>query len=446
MRSYSALALNTFKVDVTPPVGDYLCGGLHDTSLGIETPIYLRGVVLASEGMRCVLAAVDYCYLAGRSHQRLLEALAAGAGVLPQQATVHSLHLHDVPLIDEEAHALVEAYCPGLCLHNEEYFTDVLARTREAVRDAVAAPAIPVGGVAFSQHAVRKFAGTRRVLDEHGRCRIRFSVCRDPDIRAQPEGRIDPMLDQIVFYNASGRPVVCMSFYASHPQVSDGRRVVSGDTAGLALELFEKTNPDVFPLYFTGCGGDVTAGKYTTPNRPRNRLVFGLRLFDAMQAAFEKARPRPLSSMAWHERTVDVPVRHIQEDEDQLIRAIRDEEYRPAKYLAATKLVRLRQHPETYPFRLARLTLNDVHMLFMPAEMCVDYQLHAKARCVGPLAVAAYGDCFLKYVATDEAFDQGGYEVDPRWTEVERGIQPILEDTIEQLLRTDCPDSKGGDG
>lgn len=429
-----ALVLHPFKVDVTPPVGGYLCGGLHDRSLSIETPIYLRGLVLSSGSTRYVVAAIDYCYLCGRSYQRLLEVLAEGACTPVENVTVHANHLHDAPLIDEEPHRLVEEYCPEFPFHDEAYFSRVLTDARAGIAQSLQTVGVTATGIAFSSKPVERFASTRRVLDADNRCHVRYSICSDPAIREHPEGLIDPMLDQVVFFAEDRKPLVCLCFYASHPQVSDGRRTVSSDTIGVALDLFEKSNPGVFPVYFTGCGGDVTAGKYTTLNKHYNRLVFGLRLFDSMQAAFEVARPQPLAPLRWVDCTDDAPLRPRQDREADLIQTIQTQAYRPARYLAAMKLARVCAGVVTYPFRMTRLSFGDFGMLFLPAEMCVPYQLHAKAVWRGRLAVAAYGDCFLKYVATDEAFGQGGYEVEPDWTEVQPGIEGWVKKRMAKVL------------
>jgi hypothetical protein len=190
----------------------------------------------------------------------------------------------------------------------------------------------------------------------------------------------------------------------------------------------------VFHLHFDGCGGDVTAGKYSTANRKRNRLVLGVRLFDAMEEAFRKARPAPCGNVHWSTEFFDVPLAPVDGDEAHFADILRNDDWRSNKYMAATKLLRLREGLDRYPYRMTRLGLGDTGLLFLPAEMCVEYQLYAKRRWSGPLAVAAYGDCFLKYIATDAAFDQGGYEIDPKWTEVGKGIEPILKARMDALL------------
>jgi hypothetical protein len=428
-------SLHTFKIEVTPPVGGYLCGGEEMPTVGVETPLYLRGLIISTNGTRYVLACVDFCYLSGKSQRRFEEAIAAGAGVPTSQITLHSTHVHCAPLIDEELHAIIERYAPEVRFHDETYFLSVLDKSREAIRAVLAGPATPIGAVGYSNHPVHQFASTRRVIDDNNKCHTRFSVCADMAVRDKPEGFIDPLLDQIVFYDRDRHPVACMSSYACHPQVSAGRRLVSSETVGIALDLFEKTNPGVFPIYFTGCAGDVTAGKYTTANLDRNRLVFGVRLYDAVQAAFDKSRPKTLTTFGWADNTFDLPLREIDESEEQLIAIIRDPSVSPLyKYPPAMKLGQIGSDPATYPFRMTRVRLGHVSALFLPAELCVDYQIFAKQSCKGPLVVAAYGDSHLVYLATDEAFDQGGYEVNPDWTRVDKGIEPIIKSQITRFI------------
>jgi hypothetical protein len=350
--------------------------------------------------------------------------------------TVHSNHLHDAPLIYEEVHEQFADSVPGV--HNEAYFSSVLNNTHKAIASALAGDGVEIGGIRFGSATVRNFASTRRVLDDKDRCSVRWSVLDDDStqhLKRAPEGKIDPVLDQIVLYNTDQRPCVAISSYASHPQVSDGRLTWSSDTIGVARELFEKCNPEVMTLHFTGCGGDVTAGKYSSSNRHRNRLVFGVRLYDAMQEAFDSARPEPLRCIGWVNRQFDMPLREEEYGEQHFRQILDDPEKRTVdKYLASLKYFKLRNNITHYPFRLSRLQLNDNNVLFLPAELSVEYQLYAKLKSTSHLVAIAYGDCFLNYVATDEAFQQGGYEVQPEWTEVRPGCEGLIKRAIDEIL------------
>src|SRR5207248_905213 len=122
------------RLDVTPTIGDYVCGGLYGRSVGAETLLELRGVLLDAGEQRCAIVAVDYCYLCGRSHRRMVEAVARAADLPVSRVAVHANHVHDAPLINEEAHNTYAESVPGI--HNERYFADVLAGLETAINQA----------------------------------------------------------------------------------------------------------------------------------------------------------------------------------------------------------------------------------------------------------------------------------------------------------------------
>jgi hypothetical protein len=428
------IILRTFTVDVTPPIGGFLCGGFHPQSVGFESQLFLRGAILSDQRQTVVLATINYTYLSGRSQQRLIDAIARGVGVPASHVALHSDHVHAAPLIDEEPHAIV-AKESKVQLHDESYFRDVLWLAERNAKIAAESNGMRIGGVGFSEQRVEQFASARRVLDA-GQCKIRWSVCRDEKVRNAPEGQIDPILSQVVFFDESRKPVAQMSFYASHPQVSDGRLLISADTVGIATDLFQAKHPGVFPMYFSGCAGDVTAGKYTTLDLARNRHVFGVRLYDGILGAFEKAQPMPVDSIGWADESFELPLAPISDNAEHYLSRIRNPNVPDReKYQAAMRADRLLRNVNTYPFRLNRLRLGDFDVLFLPSELVLEYQLFAKKQARGKLAVAAYGDSFLKYVATDEMFAQGGYEVAPNWTEVQQGIEQPIKKSIQDILK-----------
>jgi hypothetical protein len=174
----SAITLRTFEIDVTPPVGSYLCGGFHPPAVGYESPLFLRGAILSDGRTSVVLAAVDYVYLVARSQQRLIDAIAQGADVPPTHVAVHSNHVHAAPLIDEEHHEVV-ARETGVQLHDEPYFSSVLSRAEHAAAQAARGPGISICSVAVGEQRVEQFASTRSVIDAADQCHIRWSVCRN---------------------------------------------------------------------------------------------------------------------------------------------------------------------------------------------------------------------------------------------------------------------------
>ena len=58
--------------------------------------------------------------------------------------------------------------------------------------------------------------------------------------------------------------MLAWSCYAVHPMSYYGRGGVSADFPGMARARRQSDDPGVFQIYFTGCAGDTTAGKYNT--------------------------------------------------------------------------------------------------------------------------------------------------------------------------------------
>ena len=72
-----------------------------------------------------------------------------------------------------------------------------------------------------------------------------------------------------------------MSYYG------DGR--VSADFCGLARRKRQADDKDVFQVYFNGCAGNVTAGKYNDGS-PENRPVLRDRVYAGMVGAWKATR------------------------------------------------------------------------------------------------------------------------------------------------------------
>ena len=85
------------------------------------------------------------------------------------------------------------------------------------------------------------------------------------------------------------------------------------------------------------------------------------------------------------------------------------------------------------PLAVSGLQIGRVHILDLPGECLVDYQLFAQRAAPGDfVAVAAYTDLGPGYICTDKAFEQGGYE--PTDTAVGPGSEPLLKAAIVKLL------------
>jgi hypothetical protein len=297
------------------------------------------------------------------------------------------------------------------------------------VRQSLADPR-PITHVAGSQGRVEQVAANRRVSrDADGRIlAMRGSSCHDEKLRALPEGRIDPWLKTVAFYEHDCQ-LAALHYYATHPMsyYADGR--VSSDFVGLARKQLQHQQPDCLQVYFTGCAGNVAAGKYNDGS-PEVRPVLVQRMVDGMLAAQRDLSPVAVGPVAW--RTAEIlPPPRASLDAAALQAAI-DQRGAPVvnRSRPAFMLSWLRRLEKQVPIVLSCLHAGDVRLLHLPGECFVDYQLRAQQAAPGCfVATAAYGDGGTWYVPTEEEYPNGGYEVSVAFSD------PPIDNQLTEAMR-----------
>ncbi len=264
------LRIATFRAEVTPPIGSPLCAGMVAPARRIADPLLAIGAIILGDDAPIVICAVDWCEVNDDAHAAWRDELARALDTLPERVALHTVHQHNAPIVDLEAQRLLEGAAGLSPLMDVEHFRACVAGTAEAARKA-RVQTRPVSGVALGKAIVREVASARRILGDDGKVRLtRWSSAPEPELRAEPEGTIDPELRTIAFLDDDG-PVVCLHFYATHPMSYYGDGVVTADFAGLARERRRGETPGCEHIYLNGCGGDITAGKYNE-GTPESRV------------------------------------------------------------------------------------------------------------------------------------------------------------------------------
>lgn len=429
----TGVKLVRFDLDATPPVGSMMA---YDAVRRVdELGLRCRGIVLLSAGKPVVLCAVDWIGIANESHDRFRSTLAEAAGTTADRVAVHSLHQHDAPRSDFSAEQLLHhAGVSDLGSFESSFQRDVLHRLELAVQAAMPS-ARPVTHAGFGTAVVEKVASNRRLLGPDGKVKAtRYTTCRDPALRAEPEGTIDPELNCLVFYDGD-EPLASLTYYACHPQSYYRTGIPSPDFPGIARIVRGQDVPETLHVHFNGAGGNLGAGKYNDGNK-ENRMTLALRVADAMKRAFESAERFPIQSDSIRWNTVPVavpPAPHlVQEERQKALHANKPADSRSA----AADLAWLNRCLAGHKIDVACLTVGDVRVLHLPGELFVEYQLAAKKmRDDLRVTMAAYGDYGPGYIGTEIAYGQGGYETSARASRVDKSTEGILLSAIESLLK-----------
>ena len=426
------LHLASFRCDVTPPIGHALCGGWIKPVVAVDDPLEAIGVVLLGAGAPIVLCTVDWTGLLNRAHLAWRTAIAEAAGTTPDRVAVQCVHQHNAPMVCPAADAIVarQPDLPRNC--DPEFFSRCLDAVRAAVTAALPR-ARPVTHLATGQARIAAVASNRRMdRDATGRVgKMRGSKSVDPILVAMPEGQIDPFLRTVAFYDRDQKIAAC-HYYATHPMSYYGDGRVTSDFCGLARKLRQRDEPACAHLYFTGCAGNIAAGKYND-GTPAARVRLTERIYRGIVAADATLRPEPLAKISW--RTTEIflqPNLALGTDALNALVGPRTDALAP-RIIPSFKLALIARCARREPFLLSALHLDDTALLHLPAEQFIDIQLYAQSLRPGrTVAVAGYGDGGPWYLPPRGEFPFGGYEVDYAFAAPES--EDLLRAAVATLL------------
>ena len=428
----STFRLSTFSAEVTPPLKHPLMGGGIAPAAKIDDPLFVLGVVLHGGDKPLLLAAVDWCELRNDAYDRWREILATGAATTPERVLLSCVHQHDTPIADLEAQRLLDrakaqgAIC-DLAFH-EKAVQAVGKAVREGVKTSRSITHVGIGAA-----KVEKVASNRRVLLDDGKVSFgRMSATRDEKLRDRPEGTVDPFLKTLSFWDGE-EPVAALSCYATHPMSFYGRGGVSSDFVGLARKRRQADDAKIFQLYFSGCSGNITAGKYNDGNAD-NRPVLAERIYQAMVAAWKNTKRHPLKQLSF----TSTPVRLEPRDTPGFTVADLTKKLADPKpfnqCLAALGLSWRKRADAGHKLVIPVLDLGAAQWVLMPGESYVEYQLLAQQlRPDSFVVVSGYGECATGYVPTEKAVEEGDSNLHD-WCWVAPGAEKALTAALGKAL------------
>ena len=406
--STGGLRVTTFRCDITPPLGQPLAGG--EALRTVEQPLLAKGIVIEAAAERYVFCAWIGVFFATTP-------IAGCVRRSPRQPapTAHvalqCVHQHTAPMVDfdpQDVPAGKGATQPRL---DPRAFEPIEERLAAAVKRSLD-KFEPFDCIGAGQAKVDRVASSRRIKDATGKIPVRWSLCKDLAVRALPEGTIDPYLKTITLARGE-QPLVRLHYYATHPQTlyHDGR--ATSDMPGDAREELERKE-GVFQIYFTGCAGDITLGKYNDGSKKCRAELAG-RLLAGMEAAIAASHFVPAKAILWRNYPLSLPWKTTAGSSEKNIR-------RP-------------------PIELSSLQIGHIHIVHLPGEPMVCFQLFAQGLRPGEfVAVAGYGDGGTGYLCPEIAFREGGYE--PRSSEVMPESEGLLKKGIAALLGVEGNNSK----
>jgi hypothetical protein len=423
----SRLRLATFRCDVTPALGEPLIWVTPVSK--VEDPLWAKGVVLDDGRARYVLCAVDWCGIGGAAYDLFRDRIAAAAGIGAGNVALQSVHQHTAPYVDGDGYRLLSSFGIPALRMSDDSIRGLSDRIASSVAEACTR-LIPFDRAGAGSARVERVASERRIIQD-GKLITRFSTGGSkPELAALPEGPIDPFL-RTVTLAVGERPLVRLHYYTTHPQTfcCDGR--VSGDFVGAAREALEKEE-GVFQIYFTGCAGNVTVGKYNDTS-DEARASLARRLGHGMREAIAATRFSPAIELQWRVEELRLPPKPAGEGSasDLNARLARREFKTPEDAYRAAISVAFWQRSRPLP--ASALEISEIRIIHLPGEPMLEFQNYARLAARGEfVAISGYGDMSPGYLCTDRAFDEGGYE--PGASNAGPGTEERVKMLIRKLL------------
>jgi hypothetical protein len=420
--------ITPFTIDITPPVGHPIAFGINEK---VDSNIYIRGIVLDDNNKRIVIAAADVIYFLFSAHNVMVKNIADAAGTNIENIFLTSLHQHDsVRMVFPEdlppkMRNIRESITP-------EYWDKCIADIHTEISKAIEPQNwIEVSRTATATRKISGLASNRRIYGDDGKiAAMRFSMCNNPELKEKPEGVYDPNLRTIAFLDKDDSLISALHFYATHPMAAYGREMVSADVPGVALEYANKelqTNDK--HIYLTGCGGNVTFGKYTeVDNKEKSLESLGKRLGEELVNNIKALKTCENGKISIISESLELPLQDgidIKTLKKNLEEADNNKDiFKNGRWLSVLK------NWEKYGKRNVRLlSIGDIHMLELFSEMAVEYQLYANSLLPDKfLACTAYNESSPAYICTAKMYEEGGYEPTTNY------LSPEIEDRLKSVI------------
>ena len=406
----------TFEADITIPIGHACMGGGIADAKVVADPLFAKGFVLLGGDEPVVVVALDWCQVNNGSYDRWRDALAEVAGTSRGRVMLAAVHQHDAPICDLRAQELLDGVGLKGSMCDSAFHERAVQRTAAALKQSLATTR-RVTHVGVGQAVVERVASNRRVAGAAAAGSVHWNrTSADTRFDAAPEGETDPFLKTISLWDGD-KPVLAWSCYAVHPMSHYGRGEVSADFIGMARARRQADEPGVFQIYFTGCAGDTTAGKYND-GKPEDRTALADRVYNAMGAAWKATRRSSLGGAEFRAAPLRLPVRNDAEfPEAAQRRTLADPAAPRWKRNMAAMGLSWRERSDR-PIYVPCLDLGPgvAQFAVMPAETFVGYQLLAqRLRPDSFVLVAGFGDGAPGYLPTAECWAEG-YDDDYCWT------------------------------
>lgn len=415
------------RADITPQVGVDLCGfgSRAGPSEGVHDPLLATALCLSDKKERAAVVTADLIGLDAGTVAEVRGQVRERLGAEAPDVMIACSHTHSGP----------STPClPFLGRPDPQY----MARLKETLVEIVveASSELRLALLAFGRAPVQ-VGINRRERAAQGHIVLGRNV----------SGLIAPYVDVMVVHT-DGHKIVFFS-HAAHPvTLGADNLLISADWPGYARRFVEEALGDnCITMYGQGCCGDINSDPRGTFDVAEEQ---GKKVARAVLEAIAAVKPSPNGMVRVLSETVELPLSPpppIEEARAILASAEQDRHANAATdnygmrmmregvvewAMRLVELAEARAGSLTQPFEIQALRIGSGAIVGLPGEVFVAYQ-HQIGACspLAPTIVLGYANGNVGYVPTEQAFQEGGYEVD---TAIRYYGTTMLMPTCEHLI------------
>ena len=360
-RAYAEFQAGAATVDITAPVGTPLAGygdRWGRPSTGVHDPVYARALFLSDGETPVVIVTSDLIGISKEFRDKVVSILPDNLGVPRDNIVLCATHTHS----SQGAMTNVPLIKIATGRYDESVYETTARKFAGVIANAVAGKAPATIGYGIGE-------------DE------RLSVNR-----ARRAGPTDPVITVIRVDDKRGKPIAILGNFAAHPTVLDSDNMLfSGDYPGYFVRHLEQLcGGSVVAMFANGTQGDQG------PANPEGNGGF------ARAESLGKLLAQDVKGIADRIKTTDRFALHVGYSEPQLPPSV---------------FSRVLNHPTT---ALQTIEINDLLLITVPGEMCVDIgsNLKRKARELGyaHAAIVGLANDHLGYFVPRSYYDELHYE------------------------------------
>jgi neutral ceramidase len=396
------------EIDITPPLGFAIPGYFTPRpAIGIKDNLYAKAVVIGDGHSFSAIIVLDTIGVEKEEVDAIRKRVSEGTGIPASHILVAATHTHTGGPIYRDGGP-----------DGDEYTAYIVKKAADAAVLAYGNKRIAKIGVAKGE--VQGISFNRRYFMRDGILRTNPGF-NNPDI-VEPAGPIDSDVFIIRLDGEDGSPLGVITNFACHPDTIGGKRY-SADYPGEISHTLKKVYGDSFiSLFLNGACGNINHHDFMHASQPKPDAIrqMGRVLAGEVIKIREKAALENSLHIEGLCKQLSLTVRKPSSEEllkaDQLLNEAKqpmtNQTIPEADLFFAKQLLTLRERKETEAIvEIQALRIGVSVIAAFPCELFVEFGHELKQRSPYPhTLIAAYANGVNGYVATREAFIQGGYE------------------------------------